>query len=247
MLARRFGSCAASSAIPPRFGCLLGGIHHRSNDPSAPKKLIDGDDTSRQRRHASGSSSSSSTRWKSRQGRDQYTRSSKLKQLKSRAAFKLLEIDDKHRLFQPGQTVVDLGYAPGSWSQVAISRVRPEMTKGRGRVVGIDVIPAQPPRGVSTIQGDFLHAGVRQLVLDFVRDGDAGRLPETTAFARRERDGEETGDEKDGDERQTLNRDPDQTTQDEREGRVVDVVLSDMYVQRSLTLLSSYPLHSAHF
>ncbi|EKG21003.1 Ribosomal RNA methyltransferase RrmJ/FtsJ [Macrophomina phaseolina MS6] len=99
---------------------------------------------------------SSSTRWKSRQGRDRYAKEAKVRGLKSRAAFKLLEMNQRYRLFRPGATVVDLGYAPGSWSQVAIDRTQPG-----GRVIGIDVIPAQPPRGVSTIQGNFLSEAVQ--------------------------------------------------------------------------------------
>lgn len=117
------------------------------------------------------SSSSSSTRWKSRQQSDTYTKSSKLTALKSRAAYKLLEINDKHKLFRAGQSVVDLGYAPGSWSQVAKNRVGES-----GRVVGIDVIPAQPPRGVSALQGDFLSEGVQGLVREFVREWKMGEV-----------------------------------------------------------------------
>ncbi|CAK7208239.1 2' O-ribose methyltransferase [Sporothrix bragantina] len=105
----------------------------------------------------------SNTRWKARQGKDQFAREAKVRGLKSRAAFKLLEMDAKYRLFKPGQTVVDLGYAPGSWSQVAAERTKPA-----GRVLGIDLIPAQPPRGVSTIQGNFLAPTVRQMVKDFL-------------------------------------------------------------------------------
>ena len=65
--------------------------------------------------------------------------------------------------------MVDLGYAPGSWSQVAKNRVGES-----GRVVGIDVIPAQPPRGVSALQGDFLSEGVQGLVREFVREWRSG-------------------------------------------------------------------------
>ncbi|PMD25221.1 23S ribosomal RNA methyltransferase [Hyaloscypha hepaticicola] len=115
-------------------------------------------------------SSSSSTRWKSRQGRDSFAREAKVQGLKSRAAFKLLEIDAKYRLFKKGQTVVDLGYAPGSWSQVAVERTKPN-----GRILGIDIIPAQPPKGVSTIQGNFLSTGVRDEVKRFLSDPDRGR------------------------------------------------------------------------
>jgi hypothetical protein len=60
----------------------------------------------------------SSKRWVERQSKDRFTREARVQGLKSRAAFKLLQINDKYRLFKPGQTVVDLGYAPGSWSQV---------------------------------------------------------------------------------------------------------------------------------
>ncbi|KAM4065939.1 ftsJ-like methyltransferase [Hirsutella rhossiliensis] len=120
------------------------------------------------------SSSSSSSRWKQRQGRDKYARDAKVHALKSRAAFKLLEMDAKYRLFKPNQTVVDLGYAPGSWSQVAVERTRPH-----GHVVGIDLIPAQPPRGVATFQGDFLSPMVQRLVKDFIlrMRRDAGPEP----------------------------------------------------------------------
>ncbi|KAL9568319.1 hypothetical protein ACKAV7_007516 [Fusarium commune] len=73
-------------------------------------------------------------------------------------------MDSKYKLFKgSGQTVVDLGYAPGSWSQVAVERTRPN-----GRVIGIDLIPAQPPRGVATFQGDFLSPVVQEMVKNFI-------------------------------------------------------------------------------
>ncbi|KAK7429669.1 2' O-ribose methyltransferase [Neonectria magnoliae] len=75
-------------------------------------------------------------------------------------------MDAKYRIFKGnGQTVIDLGYAPGSWSQVALERTRPH-----GRVIGIDLIPAQPPRGVTTFQGDFLSPSVQALVKAFIVD-----------------------------------------------------------------------------
>lgn len=70
-------------------------------------------------------------------------------------------MNDRYGLFRRNQTVVDLGYAPGSWSQVAKDATAPN-----GVVVGIDLIPAQPPRGVTSIQGDFLSPRVRALVKD---------------------------------------------------------------------------------
>lgn len=120
--------------------------------------------------------------------------------------------------------MVDLGYAPGSWSQIAISRVRGK--SGNGRVIGIDVIPAQPPRGVSTIQGNFLNPDTRQQVVDYIRDVQAGRPRASQSFARHERDEEEDGeveDESIEDQAQS-----ELAAHDEAAGRLVDVVLSDM-------------------
>lgn len=91
--------------------------------------------------------------------------------MKSRAAFKLLEMDAKYKIFKKGQTVVDLGYAPGSWSQVAVERTKPN-----GRIIGIDIIPAQPPKGVSTIQGNFLYPQVQAEVRRFLEDPERGRV-----------------------------------------------------------------------
>ena len=69
---------------------------------------------------------------------------------RARAAYKLLEIDDKDRLIKPGMVVVDLGSTPGSWSQVAIQRL-----KGNGRVIALDLLPMVGIPGVEFIQGDF--------------------------------------------------------------------------------------------
>ncbi|GFF28380.1 ribosomal RNA methyltransferase MRM2, mitochondrial [Aspergillus udagawae] len=113
---------------------------------------------------------SSSKRWQARQFKDHFTRAAAVQGLKSRAAFKLLQIDEKYHIFKSGQTVVDLGYAPGSWSQVAATRTQPN-----GRVLGVDIIPAQPPRGVSTIQGNFLAPDIQAYVREFLRDPCRGR------------------------------------------------------------------------
>ncbi|ERF70524.1 hypothetical protein EPUS_08586 [Endocarpon pusillum Z07020] len=120
--------------------------------------------------HLLSSRPASSHRWVERQSKDRFARQARVQGLKSRAAFKLLQINERYRLFRPGQTVVDLGYAPGSWSQVAI-----DLTKPSGRVLGVDLIPAQPPRGVSTIQGDFLSPDVQDSIRSFLRDSDRGR------------------------------------------------------------------------
>src|SRR5262249_55455351 len=76
--------------------------------------------------------------------------------LRSRAAYKLIEMDDKHRFLKPGGRVVDLGAAPGGWSQIAAKRVGAEA--GRGRVVAIDLLEMQPLAGVDVLRLDFLHA-----------------------------------------------------------------------------------------
>ncbi|OAP62096.1 hypothetical protein AYL99_04299 [Fonsecaea erecta] len=102
---------------------------------------------------------------------DQFARAAKVQGLKSRAAFKLLQINERYRLFKPGMTVVDLGFAPGSWSQVAV-----DLTKPRGRVLGVDLLPVQPPKGVSTIQGDFLSPDIQAEIKSFLRDPERGRL-----------------------------------------------------------------------
>ncbi|KAI5294372.1 2' O-ribose methyltransferase [Ascosphaera acerosa] len=87
-------------------------------------------------------------------------------------------INDRHRIFKPGQSVVDLGFAPGSWSQVAA-----EMTKPNGRVIGVDIIPAQPPAGVSTIQGNFLLPQIQAYVREYLRNPDRGRYRPRDALA----------------------------------------------------------------
>lgn len=122
-------------------------------------------------------SSASSSRWTARQKKDVYVKESKVAGLKSRAGFKLLQMNDKYKLFKSRQTVLDLGYAPGAWSQVAIDRTRPG-----GRVLGVDILPSPPPKGCSTIQGNFLSPAIRQQVREFLLDPDRGRLKETVVF-----------------------------------------------------------------
>lgn len=95
-----------------------------------------------------------STRWLERQLNDPYVARAKREGYRSRAAYKLIEIDDKYKLFKPGQRVVDLGAAPGGWSQVAARKVGVEA--GRGRVVGIDLLDIEPIPGVVFEQLDFL-------------------------------------------------------------------------------------------
>jgi 23S rRNA (uridine2552-2'-O)-methyltransferase len=92
----------------------------------------------------------SSKQWLRRHVTDPYVRKAKAQGYRSRAAFKLAEIDAKERILKPGQTVVDLGAAPGGWSQVAAEKVRPG-----GRVIAIDLLPIAPISGVTVLEGDF--------------------------------------------------------------------------------------------
>ena len=92
---------------------------------------------------------------------DAYVQRARAEGWRSRAAFKLLEIDTTDKLLKPGMTVVDLGSAPGSWSQVAAKRVAPG-----GRLVALDLLPMEPIHGVEFIQGDFHDDAVLQAPTD---------------------------------------------------------------------------------
>ena len=96
----------------------------------------------------------SSKLWLERQLNDPYVARAKREGFRGRAAFKLIEIDDKHRLLKKGGRVVDLGAAPGGWSQVAAKRVGAE--EGKGKIVAIDLLPMAPLPGVQFIELDFL-------------------------------------------------------------------------------------------
>jgi 23S rRNA (uridine2552-2'-O)-methyltransferase len=94
--------------------------------------------------------------WLERQLNDPYVARARREGLRSRAAYKLTEIDDKYRFLKPGGRVVDLGAAPGGWSQIAAKRVGADA--GRGRVVAIDILEMQHVAGVEVLHLDFLHA-----------------------------------------------------------------------------------------
>ena len=105
----------------------------------------------------------SSKLWLERQLNDPYVTRAKREGFRSRAAYKLTEIDDKHHLLKPGMTVVDLGAAPGGWSQVAAKRVG--ATNGKGRVVAIDLLEMPEIAGVTFAQLDFLAADAPQRLI----------------------------------------------------------------------------------
>lgn len=90
---------------------------------------------------------------------DEFVKRAQKEGYRARAAYKLIEIDDKDKLIKPGMTIVDLGATPGSWSQVAIQRL-----KGEGRIIALDLLEMEPIKGVEFIQGDFREEAVlRQL------------------------------------------------------------------------------------
>ena len=90
-----------------------------------------------------------SQRWLARQLNDPYVRAAREQGWRSRAAFKLIELDDRFHVLRRGARVVDLGAAPGGWSQVAVAR-------GAARVVGVDLLPVEPVAGAELIVGDFM-------------------------------------------------------------------------------------------
>ena len=90
----------------------------------------------------------SSQQWLERQLNDPFVKAAKARGFRSRAAFKLEEIDDRHHLVPKGARVIDLGCAPGGWLQVALQR-------GAGKVVGVDLLPVDPLPGAEIVLGDF--------------------------------------------------------------------------------------------
>jgi 23S rRNA (uridine2552-2'-O)-methyltransferase len=115
--------------------------------------------------------SASSQRWLERQLNDPYVAAAKRQGYRSRSAFKLAEIDDKHRLLKPGRRVVDLGAAPGGWSQVAAERVRSGADKGQ--VVSIDLLEVEPIAGVDILRLDFMDEAAPGRLTAMLRDGKA--------------------------------------------------------------------------
>lgn len=103
--------------------------------------------------------SSGSQRWLERQLNDPYVAAARARGFRSRAAFKLEEMDARFRLLKPGGRVVDLGAAPGGWTQVAVAKVGE-----RGKVVGLDLLPVDPVAGATLLQGDFQDEAAERAV-----------------------------------------------------------------------------------
>src|ERR671936_90687 len=100
----------------------------------------------------------SSTEWLTRQLNDPYVAEARRLGYRSRAAFKLIELDDRFRLLLPGRRVVDLGCAPGGWTQVAVERVGAR--NGRGAVVGVDLAETAPISGAAILRADIRDPAV---------------------------------------------------------------------------------------
>ncbi len=100
------------------------------------------------------------TPWMTRHLNDPYVKQAQVDGYRSRAAYKLLELNEKDRLFKPGMTVVDLGSAPGGWSQVVAGLVG-----DKGRVVALDIIPMDSFAQVEFIQGDFRQDAVLEMLM----------------------------------------------------------------------------------
>jgi len=121
-----------------------------------------------------------SQRWLARQLNDPYVVAAKQQGLRSRSAFKLMELDDRFHLIRRGSLVVDLGAAPGGWTQVAVAR-------GAAKVVGVDLLAADPVAGAVMLQGDFSDPAVQErLVRELGGKADlvlSDMAPNTTGHA----------------------------------------------------------------
>lgn len=113
--------------------------------------------------------SKSSRRWLDEHFDDAYVKQAQLQGYRSRAAFKLLEIQQKDRLMKPGETVIDLGAAPGGWSQVAA-----QLVGSTGKVIALDILPMDPIAGVVCLQGDFTEQVVLDHLLEVIGERKAG-------------------------------------------------------------------------
>jgi len=105
--------------------------------------------------------SKSSKNWLNEHFNDEYVKQSQKDGYRSRAVYKLKEIDEKDNLLKPGSTIIDLGAAPGSWCEYVVRRL-----KGKGRVIALDILPMDPMDGVEIITGDFLEEDVFEQLLN---------------------------------------------------------------------------------
>lgn len=110
----------------------------------------------------------SSRRWLKEHFDDEFVKRAQQEGYRSRAVYKLQEVQEKDRVLRPGMTVVDLGAAPGGWTQYAA-----ELVGRKGRVVASDILPMDPIPGVTILEGDFREAGVLEQLLTLIGEGGA--------------------------------------------------------------------------
>ncbi len=108
----------------------------------------------------------SSTRWLKRQLNDPFVAKSKLDGYRSRAAYKIVEINDKFQLLRPGDNVVDLGAAPGGWSQVAAQIIKSDSKGAKNKLVAIDLLPIEGIGGVISYEKDFYDEDAKDLIIN---------------------------------------------------------------------------------
>ena len=114
--------------------------------------------------------SSSSNRWLERQLNDPYVQEAKRLGYRSRAAFKLIQLDEKYKFLSKNKVIVDLGCAPGGWSQVASLKL-----KGSGKLVGLDILPTEPMEGATFVCQDFTEEGATEKLLELL-DGQRANV-----------------------------------------------------------------------
>src|SRR3954469_19778469 len=108
----------------------------------------------------------SSNEWLRRHVNDPFVKRAQVEGYRSRSAYKLIELNDKDRLIRPGMRIMDLGSAPGGWSQVA-----GKLVGAKGRVLATDILPMEPIKNVDFIQGDFTDQAVVARLLDWLGGG----------------------------------------------------------------------------
>ena len=121
----------------------------------------------------------SSTLWLQRQLNDPYVAKAKRDGYRSRAAYKLIEMDERHHLLKAGQRIVDLGAAPGGWSQIAAERVK--AADGRGKVVGVDLLDMEPLVGVDFAVKDFNDADAPDFIKSMLGGAADGVMSDMAA------------------------------------------------------------------
>lgn len=108
----------------------------------------------------------SSTNWLKRHLNDPFVAKSKIDGYKSRAAYKLIEINDKFKLLKNGMNVVDLGAAPGGWSQISAKMIKSDISSSENKLIAIDILPMEPIAGVTSIQKDFYDKDIKDVVFN---------------------------------------------------------------------------------